>query len=332
MRVLMRFDDCEGSVKDAVDTMKRQLDPGEANPHIMPMKKDNLPAAIPSLARAFEPERAALREAFNEQRGSEIVVLEARRALDRTAIAFAKSTDDPQLQKAGLWLIEMVKAGAGVLDRGTDAVINYTEIARPKSNVLAGRGLFYGAASAFALAGFVQGSGLVIFAAAALAALRFFDPGNIEALAARLPFRKKTLALEDATGKRMTASARVEVDPDGFIDSLADALRTADHILLRLAEPATASHWTDDTRLMGVIQNLLEAKAADDGGFALKLVDGEVSSLLNSQGVTQVHYSKKTAHLFDSLPALGDVQTREAAPALMRGETVLKRGTIWVGQ
>ena len=294
------------------------------------MKNDTLPAAVPSLARAFEPERTALRGAFKDERGSEMVVLEARRALDRTGASFAKTTDDPQLQKAGLWLIEMVKAGAGVLDRGTDAVINYTEVARPKANVLAGRGLFYGAAGIFAVAGFVQGSGLVILAAAALAALRLFDPGNLEALAARLPFRKKPLALEDNTGKRMTASARVEVDPDGFIDSLADALRTADHILLRLAEPAQSAHWTDNTRLMGVMQNLLEAQAAGDGAFALKLVEGEVNSLLNSEGVSLVHYSKKTAHLFDSLPAIGELETREAAPALMSGDTVLKRGTIWV--
>ncbi len=296
------------------------------------MKKEQLPAVIPSLARAFEPERTTLREIFKDERGSEMVVLEARRALDRAGAVFAKSTEDPQLHKAGLWLIEMVKAGAGVLDRGTDAVINYTEIARPKANVLAGRSLFYGAAGAFALAGFVQGSGLVIFAAVALAALRVFDLSNLEGLAAKLPFRKKPFALEDGTGRRMSASARVEVDPDGFIDSLADALRTADHILLRLSQPTSDAHWTEDARLMGVLQNLLEAKAAGDGNFALKLVEGELGSLLNSQGVSQVHYSKKTAHLFDSLPALGDVETREAAPALMSGETVIKRGTVWVSE
>jgi len=69
---------------------------------------------------------------------------------------------------------------------------------------------------------------------------------------------------------------------------------------------------------MGVMQNLLEAKAAGDGAFALK------------EGVELVHYSKKTAHLFDSLPAIGEAETREAAPALISGDTVLKRGTIWV--
>ena len=294
------------------------------------MKDNSLPSTLPSLARAFEVERTALAESIITDRSAELVVLEARRALDRTGTVFAETTDDPQLQKAGLWLIEMVKAGAGILDRGTDAVINYTEVARPKANVLAGRGLFYGAAAAFALAGFVQGVGLVIFAAGALAALRLFDPGNMEAVMARLPFRKKPLALEDASGKRMTASARVEVDPNGFVDSLADALRTADHILLRLAEPTLAAHWSDDSRLMGVMQNLLEAQTANDGDFALRLVESELGSLLNSEGVSLVHYSKKTAHLFDVLPALGDIETREAAPAIMRGETVLKRGSVWV--
>ena len=311
------------------------------------MTSTTFPAAVPSLARAFEPERAALSTALGSgDRSSDMVVLEARRALDRTAAEFAKSTDDVQLQKAGLWLLEMVKSGAGVLDRGTDAVISYTEIARPKVNVIAGRGLFYGAAGVFALAGFVQGSGLVIFAAAALAALRLFDPGHIEGLAARLPFRKKPLALEDASGKRMTASAHVAVDPKGFVDSLAEAVRTADHILLRLAAPDETSEWTDNTRLMGVMQNLLEAKAADDGAFALKIIDAELGSLLAAQQVTVVHYSKKTAHVFDALPsidaaaALGGSadqargktgpKTIEAAPALMSGETVLRRGTVWV--
>ncbi len=310
------------------------LDPPRANPHIQPMKKPStLPAAVPSLARAFEPERKALQTALSEPgaRDAQMVVLQARQALDRTGANFAAMTDDVHVHKAGLWLLEMVKAGAGVLDRGTDAVISYTEIARPKANVLAGRGLFYGTAAAFALAGFVQGSGLVIFAAAALAALRLFDPSKIENLMARLPFTKKTPALEDLRGKRVTANAHVEVEPEGFIDSLAQALRTADHILLRLAEPAQENHWTGDTRLMGVMQNLLEAKAAKDGDFALKLVEGELSSLLGSEGVTLVHYTKKTAHLFDSLPALGDIKTREAAPALMQGESVLRRGTIWVG-
>ena len=301
-----------------------------AVPSLSPSK---VPSLIPSLAQAFEPERIALRGALSEAgQSSEMVVLEARRALDRTAANFTNATDDVQLQKAGLWLLEMIKSGAAVLDRGTDAVISYTEIAKPKANVIAGRGLFYGAAGLFALAGFVQGSGLVIFAAAALAALRLFDPGRIEALAARLPFRKKPLALEDASGARVTASAHVAVDPDGFIDSLADAVRTADHILLRLASPQEAQDWSSDSRLMGVMQNLLEAKAADDGRFALKVIEGELASLLSAQQVQIVHYSKKSQHLFDALPALGEGGIREAAPALMSGETVLRRGTVWAGQ
>lgn len=291
----------------------------------------SVPATIPSLARAFEPERERL---LTSLRGtdavSEMVVLDARRALDKTGADFAATTDDPQLQRAGLWLIEMVKSGAGVLDQGTSAQVFLTELPGPKASIWAGRGLFYGAAAVFAVAGFVQGSGLTLLAAGGLAALRAFDPAIWGRWKARLPFMKKTPRLEDATGRHMRVDARVQVDPDGFVDALADALRTADHILLRLAEPVSETHWRDDNRLMGMVQNLLEAGAAGDGDFALKLIATELTSTLNGEGVTLVHYSRKTAQYFDTLPALGEREKREAAPALMAGDRVIRRGTIWV--
>jgi len=119
------------------------------------------PTNLPSLARAFEPERDRLRGSVEGERANaDLVVLEARRALDRTGATFADQIDDPKLHRAGLWLIEMVKAGAGVLDNGTDAVISWNEVAKPKAAKWSGRALFYTAAGFFALAGFVQGSGL----------------------------------------------------------------------------------------------------------------------------------------------------------------------------
>ena len=67
---------------------------------------ENLPATIPSLARAFESEREALRLSIAEQGLSSVkAVVQARRALDRTGSVFASSTEDMQLQKAGLWLL-----------------------------------------------------------------------------------------------------------------------------------------------------------------------------------------------------------------------------------
>ncbi|WP_371397184.1 hypothetical protein [Fretibacter rubidus] len=290
-----------------------------------------LPATVPSLARAFEPERDRLRNALStESNTADIVVIEARRALDKAGASFANTTDDPTLQKAGLWLIEMVKSGAAVLDHGTEARVQWTEVAGPKTSIWTGRGLFYGAAAVFGAAGFVQGSALVMFAAATLAGLRAFDPAKWKQMLPRLPFVKKsTPLLEDAAGRAMRVNATVEVDADGFINALTDALHTADHILLRLAEPVAETHWRDDRQLMGMVQNLLEAQGAGDGDFALKIIDQELGSVLDGQGVTRVDYSRKTAHLFDSLPALGESETRQAAPALMVGDTVIRRGTIW---
>lgn len=292
----------------------------------------NLPSTVPSLARAFAQERERLREDLHgNDKVTDLVVLDARRALDRTGARFAITVDDPLLQKAGLWLIEMVKSGAGVLDNGTEARVNWSEVAGPKRSIWAGRGLFYGAAGVFAVAGFVQGSGLVVLSAAVLAGLRAFDPSRWKDMVARLPFMKKQVPLlEDGRGRSLKIDAQVAVNVDGFVDALSEALNTADHILLRLAEPTADSHWRDNPRLMGVVQNLLEASQAADGDFALKLVEQELTTVLQSEAVSIVHYAKKTAHLFDALPALGETETREAAPALTSGDTVLRRGTIWV--
>ena len=77
---------------------------------------ENLPSVVPSLARAFEPERRALQTALTPELSAAQVVGEARRALDRAGVAFTHEVSDPNLQKSGLWLLEMVKAGAGILD------------------------------------------------------------------------------------------------------------------------------------------------------------------------------------------------------------------------
>jgi len=291
---------------------------------------DNLPATVPSLARAFEPERVRLQErlADNTLSSAEIVT-EARRALDASGARFANDISDPHLHKAGLWLVEMVKAGAGILDRGTGAEVIWRETPRPEARKWAGRSLFYGVAAVFAFAGIVNGTGLLVVCAGVLAGLRFFDPKDWAHLKYKIPFIKHPLALEDHTG-RFEAEARITADVNGFIDSLADALRTADHILLRLAEPTAETHWRQDGRLMSLVQGLLEAGRAEDGDFALRLIRQELESVLTAEGVRLVEYSSQTENLFDILPSIGgDGKVKVVAPALMAGDQVIKRGTVW---
>ena len=290
---------------------------------------ENLPSITPSLATAFEPERQGLQLALTDDLSSAQIVGEARRALDRAGAAFSASTQDPKLQKTGLWLIEMVKAGAGVLDRANHADIVWSETAQRPARKWAGRSLFYGAAGLFAAAGFVQGSGLTILGAAVLAGLRFFDPKDWGHVLHKLPFIKRAPALEDQTGRRLEAAAQIRTDTQGFVTQLVDALKTADHILTRMAEPKGETQWRDNSRLMGLVQSLLEAENAGDGDFALTLIKQELISVLSGEGVELISYSAKTKSLFDVLPAIGESETKMAAPALMAGEHVLRRGTVW---
>ena len=149
---------------------------------------------------------------------------------------------------------------------------------------------------------------------------------------AMLPRTKAPAALEDQSGRQFTAEARLSMDAAGLIGQIEDALKTADHILIRLAEPQTETHWADTPRLAAMMQNLLEAGGAGDPDFAMELIGKELPSLLQSGGVSIVEYSKKTSDYFDELPGIGEgAKIEMAAPALLREDaSVLHRGTIWV--
>lgn len=294
---------------------------------------------VPSLLPAFVQERKALEKTLSLRGEAALssaqTVSAIRSALDRTGAAFARSTEDPALQKAGLWLIEVIKSGAGVLDRAVTADIAYVETGTPAAGLSGFLGrptLFYGAAALLAGVGLVQGAGLVILSAAVLAGLHTLEPKRWKTLMSLLPRTKPPAALEDQSGRQFTAEARLTLDAAGLIGQIEDALKTADHILSRLAEPQAETHWADTPRLAAMLQNLLEAGGAGDSDFALELIEKELPSLLQSGGVSVVSYSKKTSEFFDELPGMGEgAKVEMAAPALLRADgSVLRRGTIWV--
>ncbi|WP_416876793.1 hypothetical protein [Litorimonas sp.] len=292
----------------------------------------------PSLAHHFAQERQSLRQTLNKDLSPSQVVGETRRALDRTGLSFTRSVTDPQVQKAGLWLLEIIKSGAGVLDRATHADVTLVETA-PKSGLFDGwkdwrPGLFYIAAAGLFTAGLVQGVGLVVITSLSLAGLHALSTFKLSFFS-RLPFMPKPKALPSPEGKNMRAEAFIRTDSAGFINQISDALATADHILARMVQTERQSHWRDDPSLMAVLQNLLEAGAASDGNYALQLVDKEMKSVLASAGIETVDYTKSTSHMFDEMPALivneGDPALEMAAPALVGQEgRLLRRGTVWV--
>ena len=290
--------------------------------------------ALPSLYRAFETERDALLHLINEEGlATGKAVRAARYALERTGDRFAKECQDINLQRTGLWLLEMVKSGAGVLDQAAKADIIWKEVPRASVRQIAGSSLFYGAAALFFAAGFLQASKLTMLCALSLAFLRFISPFSLKNIWRKIPLlkRKNKNRLTAPDGSNWLAEAHISVEAKGFVDSLAEALKTADHVLLRLGEPDIKTEWVDDKRLVGFMQNLLEASAAKDNRFAMKLIDNELKTLLSFDDIEIVNYSKKTASMFDILPAL-DLEVgkvKQAAPALVKHGQVLRRGTVW---
>jgi len=296
-------------------------------------------SAPPSLMPAFAKERGELETALSVRGegalSSAQIVAAIRGALDRTGAAFARSTEDPAMQKAGQWLIEVIKSGAGVLDRAVSADVTYVETGTPSAGVAGLVGtptIFYGAAGILGLVGLIQGAGLAVLSAVVLAGIHTLEPKRWKRLMSFLPRRKPPAALEDHSGRQFTAQARLSVDAAGLIGQIEDALKTADHILSRLAEPQAENHWADTPRLAAMLQNLLEAGGAGDSDFAMELIEKELPGLLSSGGISVIDYSKKTADYFDELPGIGEgAKIEMAAPALLREDgSVLRRGTIWV--
>ncbi len=292
----------------------------------------------PSLAQHFAQERRDLQNALNKDLSPAQVVGEARRALDRTGLSFTRSVSDPQIQKAGLWLLEIIKSGAGVLDRATHAEVAMVETA-PKVGRFDGLkdwrpGLFYMTAGGLVVAGLLQGSALMVIGSALLATLHTVS--NLKAGAmSRLPFMKRPKALPSPDGRLIQAKAVIRTDTAGFLNQISDAIATADHILARMVQTEPDAHWREDQNLMALFQNLLEANVSDDGNYALQVVGKEMKTVLSGAGIDSVDYSKKTAHWFDELPALvineGEPDIEMAGPALVTKDgRLLRRGTIWV--
>lgn len=280
-----------------------------------------------TLAQHFAQEAKALR--LDEMDSPSQAVSDIRRVLDRTASRYARTTDDPMLQRTGQWLIEIVKSGTGLIDRASHADIVWDEVARdPSIRITLRPTLFYGAAGLFALAGFLQGVGLMVWGAATLAGLHAVSTLNVSTL----PFMPKQKLLPDHDGSARRASAVMRLDSAGLVAQVSDALNTADHILLRLATPASDTHWSDDPRIMSLLQSLIEAGRTEDSEYALELSRKELPSLIEGAGLKLVDYSKAKAEWFDTLPALGEgPKTQTAAPALVTEDgRVIRRGTVWV--
>jgi hypothetical protein len=305
------------------------LDLGACAPDIASVSQNT---QLPSLSLSQHFAREVTRLDLSETDTPAEAVGAVRRILDLTAARYARTTDDPSLQRAGQWLVEIVKSGTGLIDRASHADIVWDEVARkPGLSVTLRPSLFYMGAGLLGVAGLLQGVGLAVWGAAGLAGLHAVSTINLS----RLPFWPKPKGIESAADRTHKASAVIRLDQAGLIGQVTDALKTADHILLRLAAPTPETHWHDDPQLTALLQSLLEAGRSEDSSFALELSRRELPSLINRAGLQQVDYSTKTADWFDELPAPPSLSNRQsphtAAPALVTDDgRVVRRGTVWI--
>ena len=291
---------------------------------------DETPHMLPSLRESFRPARDRLSRDLTLSMSPAQIVMAGRHALDQLAAQLGDNPDlTPQLRKTALWLIEIIKSNTGLFDQGRETRIEWREIADYKPRGFGANIVFFGGAAAMMLAAVIFKNGGALYGIGALAALRLFAPKIMQAITQKLPFTgAKPLAIEDLRA-RYQIEAEIEADPQAFLSHIDDSLAAADHILARLSIPETQAEWHDNPRLIGMMQNLLEAHGSGDASYALKLIDRELGSLLGGEGIEVIAYSKGRADLFDILPSLGETETRMAAPALVKEGRVLRRGTVW---
>ncbi|MGB3455593.1 MAG: hypothetical protein WBA35_04470, partial [Litorimonas sp.] len=117
------------------------LDSPPPRPDIPPVSEDpKLPSL--SLSQHFARECGDLQLSDADTPAQAVGAV--RRVLDRTAARYARSTTDPQLQRAGQWLVEIVKSGTGLIDRASHADVVWDEVARkPGLSVRLRPSLFY---------------------------------------------------------------------------------------------------------------------------------------------------------------------------------------------
>lgn len=285
---------------------------------------------IPSLYASFETQRDGL---ISDIAGSALspgqIVTSARKALDRTGKHFSAQTEDMKLQRAGLWLLEMVKSGANVLDQGAKAEIVWHEVPAKRAPYPWAQNLFYVVGFGLVVWSISQDSKQGAIAGVTLMVLRFLDPDNWRGRFDRFKFWKRKKNKIDFGEGAAKAEARIQVNANGFVTALSESLKTADHILTRLAEPTKETHWREDARLMHFVQGLLEARQSDDGDFALTLIAKELESILAAEGIQRLEYNPKTSQYFDVMPSIDQTETTVAAPALMVDGQLIVRGTVW---
>jgi hypothetical protein len=123
------------------------------------------------------------------------------------------------------------------------------------------------------------------------------------------------------------------VDVDRLLDQLRASFETADRVLAEAEPPppvVVTAPWSEDSELLDLCQDLLEAQARGDGELALHHVERIRRSLPLRHGIDVVSSDGTNDELFKFRASMNpeDTENITVRPALVSGDRILRRGEV----
>lgn len=123
------------------------------------------------------------------------------------------------------------------------------------------------------------------------------------------------------------------VDVDRLLDQLRASFETADRVLAEAEPPppvVLTAPWSEDSELLDLCQDLLEAQARDDGELALHHVERIRRSLPLRHRIDVVTSDGTNDELFKFRVSMNprDTENITVRPALVSGDRILRRGEV----
>jgi hypothetical protein len=279
---------------------------------------------MPTLSEIFTRHQQRLAEALGATPEPARAAMELRRFLDMAGLLYLESEELAPAQRRLLpFVLDMLKSAAALPAVGARADLWKRE-APPASRHkpwISKAWLW---------------RGLQLAAAGLLAIFLLLGLNGVELLLLALVIGIEWQRGEEAAPKPAAKTEErlsVQLETQELLRQLADVLLTADKLLAQAPALQPERNSGDGLEqfpdVLELMQDLLEARLAGDGSYALRKAK-TVPALLELHGIRLESYSGDNAQLFEFLPSLAedDSEYKTLCPALLRGTQLVSRGRV----